>query len=141
MIAEQLLHRVFPSMHMITLSSAGPCHNYTGFDPNHICILQDFMPSHILLLLGTSHVVNASRALLRRVFPSMHPITLSPAGSCYNYTGFDPNRICILQDFVPPHILLLLGTSRAVNASRALLRRVFPFMHPITLSSAGPCYN
>jgi len=42
---------------------------------------------------------------------------------------------------MPSHILLLLGISRAVNASRALLRRVFPLMHPITLSSAGPCHN
>ena len=41
---------------------------------------------------------------------------------------------------MPSHILLLLGTSHAVNANRALLRRVFPLMHMITLSSAGPCY-
>ena len=59
------------------------------------------MPSHILLLLGTSRAVNASRALLRRVFPLMHMITLSSAEPCDNYAGFDPNRICIpLQDIL-----------------------------------------
>ena len=42
---------------------------------------------------------------------------------------------------MPSHILLLLGIPRAVTASRTLLHRVFPSLHMITLSSAGPCHN